>query len=195
MAKKPNRFEACVTFKEGKTLYRAELLRLHPDQGGEAQELIQCKKEFDNWVSRKAWEAHHQPDDGDTFSGPYRRHTGHTPGDVEDYLSDRTKQFLREVIESGINCDVEVVGSFIWLDNVAPGDFMTLIWWDFTRSKKYDGRWFWADWDHLKATGNLPRGQFNGNFDDMKKIHQSKVKQQKLYIGQTNDQQAEEFFK
>lgn len=199
--KKENRFDPCVTFGEGRKLYREQLLLLHPDQNSNedaAKQLIQCKKEFDSWVSRKAWEAHQT---GETF-----RQGGHAgrpggmagqrprPTDAEDFLSDKTKQFLREVIESGLNCDIEIVGSFIWLSNVAPADVITLIAWDFTRSKKYGGRWFWADWEYMKQQGTLPRGRFTGNFEDMKQIHRTKRKQEKLYLGPSEDEQAKQMF-
>ena len=196
MSKKPNRFDECVSFEEGRTLYREQLLLLHPDQGGDATALIECKREFDSWVSRKAWEAHQS---GETFpgAGAHRHYTGNRQGagtDPEDFLSDATKELLRDFIELGINCDIEIVGSFIWLSNVAPTDVLTAIAWDFTRSKKYGGRWFWADFDYMKQQGTLPRGKFTGNFEDMRAIHHTKKKQEKLYLGPTEDEQAKALF-
>lgn len=190
MPKKPNRFDECASFEEGRTLYREQLLLLHPDQGGDAAGLILCKKEFDSWVSRRAWEARQS---GDTFPGGPRVGRASAgsgvPTDPEDFLSDATKEFLRAFIELGVNCDIEIVGSFIWLSNVAPGDILTVIAWDFTRSKKYGGRYFWADFEYMKQQGTLPRGKFTGNFEDMKAIHRTKKKQEKLYLGPGQDEE------
>lgn len=186
MAKKPNRFDECASFDEGRKLYCKQLLLLHPDQGGDAAGLIQCKEEFDNWVSRKAWEDR-QSDD--TFRGTGSRGGAGVPTDPEDFLSDATKEFLREFIELGLNCGIEIVGSFLWVSDVPPSDVLTLIAWDFTRSKKYGGRWFWADFEYMKQQGTLPRGKFTGNFDDMKMIHRTKMKQEKLYLGPGQDEE------
>lgn len=188
--KKPDtRFEECESFDDGKALYRKELLRCHPDQGGSNDELIKLRKEFDSWVSRKAWEARQSGasfrNGGGPGGGPGGMGgVGHQPrsNDPEDYLSIRTKEVLREVIESGLNCTIEIVGSFIWLDQVSPGDFLTLSAWGFTLSHKYNNRWFWADFDDMKKKGNLPRGKFNGNFEDMKKLHRNKVAKDKQFL-------------
>lgn len=185
---KTTRFDECESFDAGKKLYRKELIRCHPDQGGSDGELIKLRSEFDRWVSRRAWEARQS---GASFRGGGGLGGHARPGgfgfqsrsnDPEDYLSDTTKQVLREIIESGLNCRVEVVGSFIWLDEVSPSDVLTLLAWDFAFSKKY-GRWFWADFEYLRKTGNLPRGRFNGTFEDMKKIHKNKIAKDKQYLG------------
>ena len=150
--------------------------------------IVALKREFDSWVNRRAWEARQT---GGTFHG--RGGTGGFTGfgrsnqqprssDPEDYLSDATTEKLRTVIESGINCTVEIVGSFIWLDGVAQADIPTLIFWDFTFSKKYDGRWFWADFEWLKKNGRLPRGRFNGTYEQMKQIHLNKGVKEKAYL-------------
>lgn len=194
--KKGTRFDECASFDEGKKLYRKELIRCHPDQGGSDEELILLKKEFDRWVSKKAWEARQQGANFRQGGGP----GGHGPRpsgftrstDPEEFLSDKTKQVLREIIESGLNVSIEIVGSFIWLDGVSPGDILTLIAWGFTHSKKYGGRWFWADFDHLKKTGKLPRGKFSGSFDDMKRIHRNKVAREKQYLGYAPQEQEEQ---
>jgi hypothetical protein len=187
-AKRKNRFEECESLEEGKKLYRAELMQAHPDQGGSAEAVIAVKQEFDSWVSRRAWEARQS---GGTFHGRggFGGPSGHGRSgyqsrstDPEDYLSPKTKEKLREVIESGLNCDIEVVGSFIWLANVSNTEVLTLIAWDFTYSKKYDGRWFWADFDYLKANGRLPKGRFNGSYEDMKRLHLNKQMKEKAYL-------------
>lgn len=180
-------FDDCVSFEEGRTLYRKLLLEAHPDQGGSDTEVIELKGWFDKWVSRKAWEAHQS---GATFregGGPGGATQGNASGlsrnDPEDWLSDRTKQVLREIIESGINCGIKIVGSFIWLSDVPPAELLWLVGeMEFTWSKKYK-KYFWADFDEMKAKGTLPRGKFTGTFSDMEKIHRSKNKREKVFLG------------
>lgn len=193
MAKKvETRFDECDSFLEGKTLYRKELLKCHPDQGGTDTDLIKLRKEFDVWVSTKAWEARQS---GGSFrsTGGFGGLGGGTGGqfrstDPEDFLSDRTKQILREVVESGLNCTIEIVGSFIWIDEVSPQDVLTMIAWDFQYSKKYGGKWYWADWDYLKKTGNMPKGRFKGSFEDMKTLHRNKGVREKQFLAMPEEE-------
>lgn len=206
MAKAPKKekekglFDDCTSFDEGKELYRKTLFKVHPDQNPDdpdaATKVVKLKKAFDLWVTKKAWEAHQQ---GGNFRGAgglggrgYGG-SGYQPRstDPEDYLSVRTKEKLREVIESGLNCSVELVGSFIWLDEVSPGDILTLIAWDFTYSKKYN-KWFWADFDYMKQQGTLPKGRFHGTYEDMKRIHLNKGVKEKVFLADRTQEEEDE---
>lgn len=172
-------FDECKSFDEGKKLYRKELLRCHPDQGGSDADTVKLCEMFDRWVSRKAWEAHHS---GASFSNNARPRDF----DLENYLSDKTKQILRDIIEAGFNFNVEIVGSFIWVDGVSAADVLSLMAMDFTFSKKYN-KFFWADFKHMKATNNMPRGGFNGTFEDMKKLHLNKVARKKQFLAHNEE--------
>lgn len=95
-----NYFSECKTQEDVKRVYREMAKKLHPDNGGDAEEFKRLQSQYDE-AAKRCWNFH-ETAEGET----YEKESAQTP---EEY---------REIIETLMrfeNITVEVIGTWIWV--------------------------------------------------------------------------------
>ena len=155
-------FTECRTAEELKKAYHRMAAKLHPDNGGDAEEFKAMKADYE-----KAFELLknvHMNAEGET----YRKETTETAADFMDII---------EKIIHFEGVKVEIIGSWIWLtgntmqykDEIKAAGF----WW--SRSKK---AWYYnGDTEHKRRRGHY---SMNGLRDKWGSVEVEKKEQQRL---------------
>lgn len=161
-------FEGCKTIKQGTKKYRELMKSLHPDVGGNHEEVIEMQHQFEVFVKTATRE------------------------EVEDKHPEtnaRTKQRSQAYIDTlmtvmDMNVKVEPIGDFIWVFETSPFDIFKLTALGFDYSKKHDG-FYWTEIPRYKRPidkdiPSPPKSAYST--EDLRKIWGSEVKRKKGYI-------------
>ena len=144
-------FKDCTYLEEGKKVYKELLFDNHPDKGGDDKACQAIIAQYQAFIRRAikvmptATEERKQED------------MRNTPG-VE------MQRILFEVT-ANINCDVEVIGDWVWCSNVAPLDTIFLSLLGFVYSAKHDR---WVHNCGVPAKSSTARHQYT--LDDMRTV-------------------------
>lgn len=95
------------TLEELKKAYYKLAMKMHPDKGGDAEEMKVLNNEYDTWFAKVSHI--HTNKEGKT----YEKQTNEKPQEFKDIIDNLMQM-------NGIT--IEVIGSFIWVGGVAQGD-------------------------------------------------------------------------
>jgi len=165
-------FKGLKFLKEGKAKYKELMLKHHPDRvGGDAEVCKEINDEYDSFLVQavkeepKSDKSDFEPD----IPGTARRRR----------FTDRFWETLGAAMR--LNCDVEVMGTWIWLWKVSPLDAFQVIGLGFTNSKKHGG-WFWYDPEVQEWNTHIgPKRDYTT--DDLRDLWGSSTKKKKQFLG------------
>lgn len=162
-------FKDCKTLKEGTKRYRELMMKLHPDHGGDHNEVIEMQHQFEVFVKTATREAVEDAVPEKGMDGKMR--------------SQAFTDTLQSILQS--NVEVEIIGDWIWVFDSAPGDTFKLTMLGFIFSKKHNG-WYWTEDDAYKpppspsSTQTPPRSRFST--EDLRNVWGNEKKRDKDYI-------------
>jgi hypothetical protein len=167
-------FKGLKYLTEGKKLYKELMLKHHPDRGGDAEVCKEINDEFDSFLVQAVKEEPNSDkadfdfyEMGSDFTYKKRRFT------------DRYWETLGAAMR--LNCDVEVMGTWIWLWNVSPIDVFQVINLGFTNSRKHGG-WFWYDPEVQDWNSHIgPKREYTTG--DLRDLWGSSTKKKKQFLG------------
>ena len=168
-AKKPLKwFKDCCCLKAGKAQYRELMLKHHPDKGGDVEVAKEINAEYDIFILQAVKEEpkSHKASFDESYQGERMKYT------------DEFFKTLRACMD--MNADVEVIGTWIWLWNVSPGDVFQVVMMRFTHSRKHGG-WFWYDPEVQEWNRNIgPRREYST--DDLRDMWGHEKRKDKRYL-------------
>lgn len=169
-------FKDCGDLESGKKLYKELMLKYHPDRDGGSAEI--CKEINAEWDVFKISAVRRKSKRADESGFEY-----------EPYERERvfTEAFFKKLsLACELNCDVEVIGRWIWLFDPSPGDLLTIVAWGFTKSKKRENTYFWFDHDDPLSVPKT-KGQ-NWSIGQMRDFWGSQTKRKKMAIGKADEE-------
>ena len=126
-AKQERFFKGCTYFIEGKQVYYELMKKHHPDQGGNAEVAREIVVQWQAFLRRALMTTPDAPEEEKQAEMNRQRQ-----GEFYKVLA---------AVTANINCDVEIIGNWVWCFNVNPIDTVALMTMGFTYSKKHNG-WF-----------------------------------------------------
>lgn len=131
-------FQSVTTLEELKKEYRKLALKFHPDRGGNEQEFISLKKEYDKIFAKL---------------------------NKTDEVNDTCRNIIDAFIKYDI--DIEIIGTWVWIQGNTFSIKEKLKEWDFKWSKKKQA-WYWHDGEYKK------KSRKNYSLDEIREMHNSK---------------------
>lgn len=168
-------FKDCNDIEEGQKLYRALLMKYHPDQGGDEATCTEIVAEWEKFVKAAATRIFVEQKEGTQTA---------EQTEESKRFSEQFFQVLDEVMQ--MNCHVEIIGTWIWVFGATLFDPVKLEAMDFHYSKKHKGYWWnGMDKDQVFKIMNKYKNRPvpNLQLDDLRKMWGSEVKRGKEYIG------------
>jgi len=164
-------FKGLKFLAEGKKHYKELMLKHHPDRGGDAEVCKEINDEYDSFLVHAIREE--PKSDKSDF-------------DFQAYEAGRRRRFTDKFWDTlaaamRLNCDVEVMGTWIWLWKVSPIDVFQVINLGFANSKKHGG-WFWYDPEVQEWNNHIgPNREYTT--DDLRDLWGSSTKKKKQFLG------------
>ncbi len=163
-------FKKCKTLKQGTKMYRELMMTLHPDHGGDHDEVIEMQRQFEVFVKTAT-----------------RMETETSAPETSfETKQQKRSQLYQDTLDTvlSMNVRVEPIGDFIWVFETSPFDTFKLSMLDFDYSKKHDG-FYWTEIKRFKGDSSKspsPSLRTNYSTNDLRNMFGSEVKKEKGYL-------------
>lgn len=145
-----NYFSNKLSLEEARKLFKKLSKELHPDIGGNHEDFINMKNEFDNFINNYQY-----------FNSSDDKYTD----DEKFEINENLKEVIKKVIHFE-NIKIEIIGSWIWLtENTYPfKEFLKENKFFFSKSKK---AWYWNGKDKKQMKGRYTLNKLRKRFENM----------------------------